>query len=290
MVNLDRIATFIQVVEENSFSAAAKKQNVSVPAISKQILSLEKELGTQLIRRTTRRLTLTSSGQIYLEHCKRLMKEVYELTGLSSQLQAQPQGVLKALVSRHFGEKYVVPHLKEFLKLYPQITLDLELNERTPDPARENFDLIFGVSVSGPDQWIQKKISKSRYVFCATPEYLKKHGIPERPIDLAHHHYITHKMRKPDDILEFKKGIEIYIKPFLKLNDTRAMLETALQGLGIVKLHDYVVEDSLKKGQLIEVLREFSHEEIPIYALYQPSQFLQPKIREFIRFFSEKMR
>ncbi len=289
MLKLERILAFICVVESNSFSVAAKRLKISVPAVSKQITILESELGTRLIQRTTRRLTLTESGQTYYDQCKRLMEEVRETEDVASNLHSEPRGHLRAFVARYFGEKFVIPYLKEFMEMYPKIELDIELGERMPSPNQEAIDLIFGVSMAGPENWMQKKLAEKRYIFCASKEYLERYGVPQKPSDLVNHRYITHKMRRPDNVVEFNNDIKINVVPVLKLNDGRAMIECALNGLGIVQLHEYMVAEPIANNRLVEVLRKFGRPKIPIWVYFPTGRYLQPKVRKFIDFFSQKV-
>jgi DNA-binding transcriptional LysR family regulator len=283
-LKLERIQTFITVIEVNGFSSAATRLGISTAAVSKQIRELEEDLKVQLIERTTRRLHLTEAGQGYYDQCKRLMEEVRETEGIATHLTAEPAGLLSVFVARHFGEQIIVPQLKAFMSRYPKIRINLDLGERIPDPTLETVDLIVGVTLAGPDLWIQKKIGETRYVFCASSEYLTEYGVPKNPIDLVQHHYIQHKMRKNE--LEFNSGETLKIVPALTLNDTRSMLESALSGLGIVLLHEYVVRASLGRGTLVEVLHRSIKPKLPIYIFYPPRRFLPSKVRVFMEYFA----
>ncbi len=289
MIKFERILTFIKVIETQSFSQAAQKLSISGAAVSKQIHALESEIGTQLIHRTTRRLTLTEAGLAYYEQCQRLMLEVEATESLSSGFQREPAGTLRAFVARYFGEKYLIPHLPEFITRYPKLKLDLEFGERIPNSKTETIDLIFGLSIPGPENWIQKKLGETRYVFCASPTYLKKFGTPQTPQDLTQHYYLHHRMRRPENTLEFSSGAKLPMTPFLSLNDTRALLECALNHLGIVQLHHYAVAQELATHRLEEVLHSYGRRNVPISLQYRPYRFPQPKIRKFIDFFSQKM-
>ena len=145
------------------------------------------------------------------------------------------------------------------------------------------------MSIPGPADSIQRVIEKTRYVLCASPDYLKKYGTPKRPQDLIGHQYITHSMRRPDDVILFKND-SIHVEPLLRLNDTKAMLQCALEGVGIIKLHEYVVREAIEQKKLVEILSSFAENELSIYLCYQARRYLQPKIRRFIDFVLGKMR
>jgi DNA-binding transcriptional LysR family regulator len=289
MSKLERLTSFICVIETNSFAAAARKQGVSVAAISRQITALEKELGAQLLQRSTRRLALTEIGRQYYQHCKEALQDLAEAESMIAQTHTEPSGVLHVTSSRYFAKKCLVPHLAEFMKIFPKITIKFELAERMPDLAAEGIDILFGVSTAGAPEWVGRRVATTRYVLCAAPKYLKKHGAPKAPADLTQHRYITHNMRKPANVITFKDNVEIYLEPVLWLNDTRAMLECALQGIGIVKLHEYEVAEAVAKKQLIEILSKYNEGEYPIYLYYQATRYLQPKIRCFIDFYLPKL-
>jgi DNA-binding transcriptional LysR family regulator len=288
-MSLGRIEIFVKVVELGSFSEAARSQKISTAAVSKQIALLESEAKIKLLDRTTRRVRLTEGGQAYFQQCKKVLSEYQIAQSLLSHLSQEPAGDLFVVSARYFGEAWIVPFLREFQELYPKILLDLELAERMPDLEKENVDLIFGMSMAGPLNSIQKKLTSTRYVLCASPDYLKQFGVPRRISDLKNHRYITHRMRKPDSKVTFKNKLEIHIDPVLRLNDTGTMLECALQGMGIVKLHDYVVQNALDQGSLIEILPGSLESQIPVYLYYREGRYLQPKVRHFIDFFSARI-
>jgi DNA-binding transcriptional LysR family regulator len=288
MSKLDWLETFINVVDKNSFAAAARKQGISAAAISRQIAALEKELKTQLLQRSTRHLKLTEPGRLYYQRCKEILNELTAAEAEIAQGNVVPAGELSVTSSRYFAQNYLLPYLAEFMQLYPKLTVKLELAERLPDLISENIDVLLGVSMVGSPDLIHRRIATTRYVMCASPKYLKQYGIPKKPEDLIKHNYITHSMRAPADVLSFDKGKVIQVKPMLWLNDAQAMLMCAVQGMGIVKLHDYMVKEALAKKQLVEVLASHHVAEQAVYLYYQPGRYLQTKIRCFIDFYLAK--
>lgn len=286
MSKFDQIATFINVIEENGFAAAARKQGLSTAAISRQITQLESSLKTELLKRTTRQISLTEIGAEYYQHCKKTLTELREAELAIAGSQTEARGILRVMSAHYFAGHYLLPRLPQFMKENPKLKIKLELAERFPDLAKENIDLLFGVSMEGPPDLVRKRVATTRYVLCASPKYLKKHGTPRIPEDLIKHHYITHSMRNPDHVITFRNNKEVHVEPTLWLNNTTAMRDCALQHMGIVKLHDYIVADALKDGRLIELLPEFSEREQSVYLFYQKSRHLQPKIRKFIDFYT----
>lgn len=289
MNDLRRLIIFVTVIEENSFAAAARKLGVTNAAVSKQVIALEEALKTQLLERTTRSLKVTEEGKIYYDHAKKIVKEMQEIESLFLDMRCEPSGQLRIASARHFSECYIIPHLNEFLEVYPKISIDLIIQERLLDLAKEGIDVSVGHSfVGGPDD-IHRKISEAHYSFCASPAYLNKYGIPQKPEDLYQHRYITHRNRIPDNVLKFRNKKEIHIEPFMRLNDSRMMIACAKSGLGIIKLHHYSMASEIKKGELVEILQGWDTSIQPIYLCYQPQRYVHPKIRTFINFFCTKI-
>ncbi|HAT1820316.1 TPA: LysR family transcriptional regulator [Legionella pneumophila] len=287
MSKFDRITYFIAVVEEHGFAAAARKFGVSTAAVSRQIARLEAELKAELLVRTTRKLSLTDIGARYYQQCKKALLELNEADIAIANSQNEAVGILNVTSSRYFAMRFLLPYLPEFMDLNPKLQIKIELAERFPDLAQESVDVLFGVSMEGPPELVRKRVSTTRYVLCASPDYLANNGIPKIPSDLAKHRYITHSMRNPDNLVTFKGDEQIYVEPVLWLNDSRALCECALLGMGIIKLHEYIVAEALQDGRLIEVLPEFQESSLSVYLYYQASRYLQPKIRRFIDFFTK---
>ncbi len=288
MSKIDKILTFVQVVEEGSFIGAAKKLGISNAAVSKQVGQLEEEIGVQLLNRTTRKLSLTEAGEAYFELSKKMIGNVREMDNFLLEMKGEPMGRLRVTSQRHFGEEYIVPYLSDFLKACPKVRLELMLGEYFPDLEKEGIDILIGMSFTTSFNEIHKKIGTTHYVMCASPAYLKEHGTPKMPKEMLAHKYINHAIRRPVDRIRFKGGQEIAIEPYLLLNDTRTMREAAVQGLGIVKLHAYVVKEAIEKGLLCEILKSYAEPVQPIYVSYQAQKFMPPKIRFFIDYFVEK--
>jgi DNA-binding transcriptional LysR family regulator len=201
--------------------------------------------------------------------------------------QKEAAGELHVLSNRYFAAQYICPRLNTFMQQNPKLKIKLELAERFPDLAEEGIDLLFGISMKGPDDLVQRQVATTRYVLCASPAYLKKHGTLKKPADLTSHRYITHSMRTPNNVIQFDENHKIIVDPILSLNDSQAMRECAIQGLGIVRLHDYMVNEALKNKSLIELLPQYHQTPIPVFLYYQRNRYLQPKIRKFIDFYTD---
>ena len=244
MTHFSQIAAFIAVVEQNSFAGAARQQGVSTAAVSRQVARLEAELHAQLLHRTTRRVTLTEIGAQYYQQCKKALGELAEAEKTISASRSVATGTLSITSSRYFALQYLLPRLPGFMAQNPALEVKIELAERFPDLERENIDLIFGMSMPESLDLVRKRVATTRYVLCASPGYLKKRKTPKVPEDLIQHRYIAHSMRQPDNVVTFKNNREIMVKPVLRINDSQALRECAVQGMGIVQLHDYMALDA----------------------------------------------
>lgn len=289
MPDLSSLQIFILTSELGSLVAVGRKLGISSAAISKQLTKLEEELGVQLLIRTTRKIELTDIGINYYSQCQRIWEEVEEAAALIAQVKIIPHGQLKVVSARHFATAYITPYVAEFLTLYPQIELNLELAERIPDLNLEAIDVMIGMSIPAIGDAIQRKIATTSYCYCASPSYLKNFGIPMQPNDLKKHRYITHSMRKPDNELLFHHHEPTTVKPYIRVNDAQTMKQFALDGLGIVKVHQDIVRQSLEEGSLIEILTAYKEKEIPIYVAYPQRRFVSSKTRCFIDFILEKI-
>jgi DNA-binding transcriptional LysR family regulator len=282
---LPYLKTFVVVVELESFAQAALALGVSTPSVSKQINKLEEIVGLQLLVRTTRKMALTDAGARFYEQCKRVLEEVEVAEEIVTGMHREPTGRLHVVAARYFAKKFIVPHVKKFQECYPQVFLNLELAERMPDIEKEGVDVVIGMSVSAESSnIIQKRIMWTRYAFSASPAYLEQYGMPKVPQDLLHHRYLTHSMRKPNSVLSFPGGEAVTVKPFLQVNDAETLLDLTMQGMGIMKTHEYVVAEAIVKGHLVEILKPYSKEMIPIFVAYPQRRILSRKIRCFIDF------
>lgn len=289
MINPIWLLSFIEVVNRSSMASAARHLKITSAAISKHILNLENALGIQLFKRSTRQMDLTFEGLLYVEHAKKIVEAYRQAEAAISNTKEEPSGHLKIVCGPQIGNLYVIPHLKEFLEKYPKIRLQIDLTQTMPDLEKENVDIVIGLSQGIPVNWIQKAMMHSRWIFCASPEYLKQHGIPKKPADLFEHQVITRVQRQPNNVIEFKSGESIVFEPYLYFNDTRSIRRAALNDLGIAQLHDYIVADDLKNQRLVEILSKYSESKktIPIHISYLQSSHVHIKIRKFIDFMTE---
>ncbi|WP_347251315.1 LysR family transcriptional regulator [Legionella sp.] len=276
------IQTFCKVVQCQSFTGAAKQLGISPAAVSKQVNLLETELGVSLLERTTRKVFLTSIGEAYYQEVQAVLHALEQATSVVAASQAKPRGLLRVKSARYFAKNIILPRMPAFSAQYPQIHLDLQIAEEVPHLLDEGLDVVFGMSMQVASNSIQKKITTTRYVFCASPDYLARFGSPQKPSDLHSHRYLTHSMRNPNNQWVFATGETVYLEPALYLNDAAALCDSACRGLGITALHHYQVAEALKCEKLVEVLPKYRMPIIPVYLFYHPARFIQPKVKVWI--------
>lgn len=289
MINPVWIKSFVEVVNRSSMAGAARHLRITPAAVSKHILHLENALEIQLLQRSTRKVALTAEGSIYFDHSKKILSAYNEAESALSHSKEEPSGTLKVVCGPEIGNRYLMPRLKDFLTQYPKIRLNIVSTQTLPDLEKENVDVVLGLSTGIPPHWIQRTLTHARWVFCASPDYLKKFGEPQKPSDLIHHQIITRTQRQPNHHIQFKTGESIYFEPYIYFNDTREIRKSALEGLGIAQLHDYIVASDLKNNSLVEILGKYTEQKphIPISLYYCPSTHLHLKVRCFVDFVTQ---
>lgn len=290
MVAIAQMKALIMIFEKGSFAAAARELGISSAAVSKQLILLEKELGLQLVMRTTRSVEFTEVGRSYCDQCKRILEEIDVASALIDQMKTIPHGRLKIVSGRYFASVYIIPFLGEFLSLFPNIHMDIELAERMPNFDEEAVDLVIGMGKKSTGNVIQKRIETTQGCFCASPDYLRQFGTPQVPKDLAKHRHIIHSMRYPTNVLSFPSGETVSITPYICINDSQTMVKLAQDGLGIIKTHYPLVQEMLEKKILIELLPSFIEKDVPLYVAFPQRRYISSKVRSFIDFTLAKVK
>ena len=289
MDHLSKIKTFVLVAQAGSFSGAARELNISTAAVSKQIASLEHQSEVQLLIRSTRKVELTEIGYVYYEQCQRIIEEVDTSYALLSQMKVLPSGKLRVFTSKHFAQTVIFPNLAEFLSLYPEIELDFIVEERVPHLESENIDIFIGASLPAQENSLQKRITTTRYTICAAPSYLEKFGVPQSADDLSQHRCIAHSGRQPCHFFYGENGKDISFSPYIKVNDADSLALLALEGIGIVQLHHYVVQKMINEKKLVELLYEFTRKDVPIYYALPSRRYTPRKTKCFLDFIVSKL-
>jgi len=282
---LEGMRVFAQVVESGSFSAAAERLGLSKALASKYVSQLEQRLGARLLNRTTRRLSLTEAGETYYRGARGLLAEVTALEEGVRQQQTVPRGHLRIAAPRVFGEESLIGAIERFRRRYPEITLDLALEERTVDIVQEGFDLAIRIGILAESSLIARRIGSYRYVLCAAPAYLKRAGTPALPSDLTRHATIVNAAIAPTDQWDFRveeRIARVTVRPFLRINAARPVRQLVLAGEGIgLCLYPTVAED-IAAGRLIRLLEPYEAYNRDLSVVYPHARHLPAKVRLFI--------
>ncbi|WP_438003910.1 LysR family transcriptional regulator [Sorangium sp. So ce321] len=284
------MAAFLASVEEGSFSAAAEKLGLTPSGVSKLVSRLEERLRVRLLQRTTRRMQLTQVGKSYYERARRIFEELDALEREVESHDDAPRGTLRVTVPTVLGHVRVLPLVLSFQDMFPEVKVELLLNDRVVDLVEESIDVAVRMTASPPLSFVARKLGDDARVLCASPAYLSRRGRPSRPRDLADHDCIvflaggavddTWRL-KPDARSGAVEGVRVSGR--FQANNTLSLREAALSGLGIVNLPSYLVGDDLRSGRLIAVLEGFVPVERAIYAVYPQAPFVPAKTRELVR-------
>jgi DNA-binding transcriptional LysR family regulator len=292
---MDRLANmeaFVRVAETKSFSEAARRLRSSKSLVSRQVAALEGELGVRLFHRTTPSLSLTEEGRGYHAQVARILIEIEEANLSVSKSQAAPRGRLRVSAPMSFGILHIGPAIREFLARYPEVELDLSLNDRFVDVVDEGFDLVIRVGRLSDSSLIARKLGQYRMMLCATPAYLEQHGTPRNPNDLKEHQCLCYSTNSlvPEWHFATKDGATwpVQINGPLHANNGDVLRAAALQGLGIVYLPSFLVGPDVQASTLASLLPEFVPTDTAIHAVYPHSRHLSPKVRAFIDFLAQR--
>ncbi|MEM9243808.1 MAG: LysR family transcriptional regulator [Pseudomonadota bacterium] len=290
MSDLDRFELFTCVAQAKSLSQAATQLGMSKASLSKQIKQLESALKVDLFSRSGYKLTLTIYGETLLKQALRLKHELDETRSICQQFHNEPEGLLRVIVFTHFAKKMIFPRLKPFLQRYPKLRLIIDTSERIPDFEHEQADLAIGFSLPAPnsEEIIQRSMGTTYYVLCASPAYFAEYGFPKTLEDLHQHNYIGHNCRDQVDI-KLQPGFTLSIQPYFLVNSVASMIECAKEGLGLVQLPIYKVEELLQEKKLIAVLSEYQRTNEHIYYYYPKYRYVRPSIQKFIDFFIKEI-
>ena len=288
MDRFQAMTVFAKVVEQGGFARAAERLAISTSACSRLVADLEAHLDTRLLNRTTRRLSLTESGQGFYERCVQLLADLDEAEHTVAESAAKPRGTVRLTTSINFGIRHVSPAIGEFLARYPEVKFDVSLADRVVDLVEEGYDLAIRIGTSGGETVVARKLGEARMIACASPGYLKKHGMPRTPEDLARHACVTYEYVSVRGVWLFrdKDGREYAprVSGPLHSNNGDLLAAAAATGIGIVYEPEFIVGPDLKAGRLKAVLQDYAFNTLPIYAVYPSRRYLPAKVRVFIDF------
>lgn len=293
MQNLSDIAVFVQVIENGSFTAAAEQLQLSKSVISKYVTRLEEQLGVRLLHRTTRRLSLTEAGQILYQRSQRGLEEIEAAEMEVSQLQQAPRGRLRLNCPMSFGILHIASALGEFRAEYPDVSIDMNMEDRTIDLVEEGYDLAIRIGDLPDSSLVARRLAPCKHVLCASPSYLEQQGTPRTPDDLRNHQTLTYgyhdsprewRLHAPDG-----RYVNVPVNSAMHMNNSLALREAVLAGAGIMLTPTFIVGPDIKAGRLQQILPNYRMLELSIYAVYPERKHLSPKVRAFVEFILQRM-
>ena len=292
MDNVKAMRLFLTVVQTGSLSGAGRQSGLSPASVSRQITALEDDLGVRLLNRTSRRLSLTEAGQVYLEHAERLLHDIDELRDAVSQMAVKPRGTLRIQSRISLGTQHVAPLIPTFLALYPDLKIDLWLTDNDLDLTEHGIDLAIRTGNLSDSTLIGRRLASSPRVICASPEYWAEHGKPATPEALMDHNCLTYRFEfgTAAALWQFRtdtgQSVNVQVAGNFQTNNGEALRVATLSGLGVAMLPAWSVKDHLKAGSLELVLSEYettvSDLDFGIYAVYLSRRNLSAKTRLFV--------
>jgi DNA-binding transcriptional LysR family regulator len=286
--NAAAMLVFAEVVATGSFTEAARRLGLSKASVSREVGRLERRLGAQLLRRTTRSMSLTEIGEAFYAGCQRVAEEAELAERSVGELQAEPRGEIRLAASVSFGQIQIAPRLPAFLARYPKVRMRVDLTDRMVDLVSEKFDLAIRISGRLADATlVQRRLCPIRFVVCAAPDYLARHGTPREPAELEGHNCLGVGASPWHRMLARSRAVRLQGDLYIDNGD--ALRRVAVLGHGVVCLPTYLVGEDLRAGRLVRILPEALTLEAGAFALYPQSRHPSPKVRALIDHLGEAL-
>lgn len=294
MDRFEEMQTFVRIIDAGSISRAADQLDLVKSAVSRRLSDLESRLGIQLINRSTRKLNLTETGQAYYEQCIRLLNDLHEVEASLASDNQKVSGKLRISAPLSFGLAHLKPVISDFMERYPDISLDLDLNDRQVNLLEDNFDLAIRLGVLKDSQLIARRIFKLNIVVVASPDYLAKHGTPQHPDELSQHNIIAYSLAPSDYIAYYAKdnirqqlgNVKTQAKHTCSSGDF--ILHLVLAGKGYAIMPSFLAYKHIEQGELIPILNDYAWGDNNAYVIYPPTRYLSYRVRVFIDFLVER--
>lgn len=288
MDQLSAMRVFVRVVETGNFTRAAATLNIPKTTATNMVQALESHLSTKLLNRTTRRVMVTTDGALYYERAIQILAEIQELDGSVSNSQTTPSGRVRVEMAGAFADLVVIPSLCDFYTRYPNIRLDIGVGDRLVDYIAENVDCALRGGTPKDQSLIARKVGELRMKTYASPEYIRRFGLPSHPKELEDKHmsvgYLnaTAGRTMPFDFRRGEEVIEVTPRYVVSVNDARSYLTAAITGMGVAQAAHFMARDPVARGELVEVLADWECESLPLYIVYPQTRHLSNKVRVFV--------
>lgn len=293
MDRFQEMRAFVAVVDSGSFVRAADALAVSKTAVSRLVGDLEARLGTRLLHRTTRRLSLTPEGEVFHDRCRQLLDGVAEAEAELSAHAGEAIGQLRVNVPVSFGLLHLAPLWPAFMALHPKVMLDVTLSDRIVDLVDEGYDLAVRIARLQASSLVSRRLASTRLILCASPQYLSRHGAPAHPSELAHHAVISYALLAMGERWEFEGPdgpVGVGVVPRMRSNSGDTCCAAAVQHQGIVLQPSLLVAPHLASGALVELLPQYRSIELGVYAVYPSRKHLTTKVRALVDFLVDAFR
>ncbi len=287
MDRLLEMQTFCTVVEAGSFVAASENLGMSKAAVSRYVSELETRLGVRLMQRTTRRLSLTGEGEIFYVRCRELLAGVEEAEAEITSRNEVARGTLRVNAPVSFGISHLAPLWGEFHARYPDVELSVDLSDRLVDIVEEGFDLAIRIATLQSSTLVSRRITSTRLIACASPDYLAANGFPDSPADLVHHRIIGYSNFTTGNDWPFEGpegAVSVRVRPWMYANNGETCCAAAVAGQGVVLQPGFLVHTDLAAGRLVELMPHYQSTKLGVYAVYPTRKFVPPKVRALVDF------
>lgn len=284
---------FTTVADCGSFVAASDALDLSKAAVSRYVSDLERRLGTRLMHRTTRKLSLTPEGEIFLARCRVILESIEESEEEISSRGVTASGTLRVTAPVSFGIRHLAPLWSEFLNAYPDVKVDLELSDRVINLVEEGFDLAIRIGQLNDSTLVSRQLASTRLVLCASPDYLTRHGMPNHPTELTEHETFSYSLLSTGHTWRFdgpEGRVDVRLSPRMTSNSGDTGVEVCVRGGGIHLWPSFLVEEQLRKGELVEVLPAFRASTFGIHAVYPSRKHVPAKVRVLVDFLLTRLK
>ena len=293
MDKLDAMQTFVRVAEAGSFTAVADQLQVARSAVTRQIAALEKHLGTKLMTRSTRSLTMTAAGAAYLEKCRVILNLVDVAESTLAEEKAVPRGRIRLALPLSFGLQRLMPHLLAFAQAQAHIELLLNFSDQRANLVEEGIDLAIRITADLQPGDIVRKLGQCRLLTTAAPAYLAQHGQPSHPTQLQHHECLVYSMASNTATWPYQVDAQVQqfaVRGRLTANNGVALMQATAQGMGISLQPDFLAEPFLARQEVVEILRDFESPPLGIYAVLPSNRYIPHRVGVLMEYLAEALK